>query len=60
MKHEIEQDRISEVIEEMCADYCMWPVNATSDETLKLHCEECPLNNIICDEYWDRRERDDG
>lgn len=60
MKHEIERDRINDVIEDMCENYCVWPSSATSDETLKLHCDECPLNNILCEEYWEERERDNG
>ena len=49
----IDRDRLNKAIEEMCENYCMWPVSATSDETLELHCKECPLRNL-------EKERDNG
>ena len=55
----ISNDRFNEVFELMCDEYCMWPNQATSQETLNLHCEECPLNNIHIEEYWKARHKDD-
>ena len=54
----IKWGRLTEVMEMMCEDYCMWPLAATSDDTLKLHCNECPLNNIGNEEYWENRGED--
>ena len=52
---EIPWNRYTECLERMCEDYCTWPKDATSDETLKLHCQECPLNNFHIDEYWEKK-----
>ena len=49
----IDRDRLNTVIEKMCEEYCYWPVNASSDRALEMHCEECPLNNINNDDYWE-------
>ena len=57
-KWEIDNDRINECIEKMCEDYCIWPEMANSDESLRKHCEECPINNILIDEYWERTEEE--
>ena len=56
MKVEIEKQRITDCIEKMCEDYCIWPVQATSDESLENHCDECPLNNIYNDDYWENQD----
>lgn len=54
----ISRDRLTEIMEMMCDDYCIWPINSCDDDVLDLHCQECPLNNIECDDYWEGR--DDG
>lgn len=56
---QIPNDRLTECLEMMCAEYCYWPTNSASDEILKLHCEECPLNNINIDEYWEELNKAD-
>ena len=34
------------VKQRMCDDFCYWPVCSSSQESLELHCEKCPLNEI--------------
>ena len=50
------RDRINDCIERMCEDYCCWPVACPTQERLKAHCDECPLNNILLDDYWKGEE----
>ena len=49
----ISWDRLTTVMEKMCDDYCLWPLSASSEDVLELHCNECPLNNIGNEEYWE-------
>jgi hypothetical protein len=49
----IDKDRLNTVMELMCDDYCIWPIDSSDDDILELHCQECPLNNINCDDYWE-------
>lgn len=56
MKVTIPRDRINECIERMCEDYCTWPDICETQERLSMHCQECPLNNLLIDEYWERKE----
>ena len=42
----ISRDRLTEVMEEMCDNYCIWPSECPTQERLDQHCAECPLNNI--------------
>lgn len=46
----ISRNRLNEVIEKMCDDYCVWPGICATQERLNKHCEECPLN-WITEEY---------
>lgn len=54
----ISRDRFNEVMERMCDDFCIYPEISVSQESLEFHCNECPLNNIECEDYWEGR--DDG
>ena len=49
----ISWDRLTTATEKMCEDYCIWPLSSVDDDVLKLHCNECPLNNIGNEEYWE-------
>lgn len=51
MRISIDKDRLNEVIEKMCDDYCVWPTTCPTQERLDMHCKECPLNNIEYSEY---------
>lgn len=53
----IDRDRFNDMFEEMCEKYCYWPINSSSDAVLESHCNECPLNCITCDDYWEEQER---
>ena len=57
MMMQIDKERFNEALEIMCDDFCHWPVAATSDEQLKRFCNECPLNNIECEDYWEEKKR---
>ena len=57
MMMQIDKERFNEALEIMCDDFCHWPVAATSDEQLKSFCNDCPLNNIECDDYWEEKEK---
>ena len=46
MKLSIDKDRLNEVTEEMCEEYCKWPDELSNQEELYAKCEECPLYNI--------------
>lgn len=37
---------ISELIEEMCDDYCFYRTIARDEDTLHQHCDECPLTRL--------------
>jgi len=50
-KYEIDGARINDVLEAMCEDYCKMPDICETQERLLRHCAECPLNNILNDEY---------
>jgi hypothetical protein len=52
----IDKDRLNTVMELMCDDYCIWPIDSSDDDILELHCQECPLNNINCDDYWEKKD----
>ena len=52
----ISRDRLNTVVERICDDFCHWPIASSSQEALNKHCEECPLNNIECDDYWEERD----
>ena len=42
----IDKNRLDEVTEEMCEEYCKWPDELSNQEELDAKCEECPLYNI--------------
>lgn len=42
----IDRDKLTEVMEEMCDNYCIYPRECSTQECLDEHCAECPLNNI--------------
>jgi len=46
----ISRDRLNEVQEKMCDDFCVWPGICATEERLYKHCEECPLNNLSKEE----------
>ena len=52
----ISKQRLSDIIEQTCEYACHWDVDCESQEQLDRICEECPLNNIDNEEYWERRE----
>ena len=47
----ISRDRLNEVTEAMCEDYCYFAVIGSDQDVLKRHCDDCPLNNILVEEY---------
>ena len=49
--------RFTDCVEEMCENYCKWTTQVDYDQ-LKRFCEECPLNNLDYDEFWERREQE--
>ena len=52
----INRDRLTTVMEKMCDDYCFYATVSRDEEILHQHCDECPLNNIECDDYWEGRD----
>lgn len=60
MIHKIDHDRINEVIEEICEDYCSFPDICETQERLSKHCDVCPLFNIVNEEYWEERNDNTG
>ena len=59
MNMTISDDRFGEMFEDICENYCIWTVQASSQESLNQHCRECPMNNIHIDEYWEERHKED-
>ena len=60
MEHEtIPQERLERCQEMMCDDFCKWPIESTNEDTLELHCEECPLRHIKDDDFWEKGAGDD-
>ncbi len=53
----VEYQKIIDVTEKICDEYCKWPVQTGSQEELNRFCDECPLNTILCD---DRRDDEDS
>lgn len=53
----IEKRRFDVVFQEMCEEYCFFNTVSKSEEVLRQHCDECPLNNIECDDYWVEKEK---
>lgn len=52
----ISKDRFNDMIEEICDFYCKWPINCEDQAQLNRMCEDCPLNNLTYDPFWERRE----
>ena len=47
----IDSERLKECMEIMCDEYCIFPDICETQERLDRHCnDECPLNNLTCDE----------
>lgn len=42
----VEEDKWEKIRERMCDDFCYWPIHASSQGSLDLHCEKCPLNEV--------------
>lgn len=47
----IDRNRLNDVMEAMCDKYCKFPFNTETQADLNKHCEDCPLNNILVDDY---------
>lgn len=54
---QIDNERFNEVFEKMCEDYCFYTTVCKSDDALRQHCNDCPLNNIECEDYWEEKKR---
>ena len=52
----ISRDRLNDIQEAMCDDYCAWPDICANQERLNMHCQECPLNNILNEEEEQKHE----
>lgn len=50
--------RYTDCVEEMCESYCKWNDRIEDEGVMKQFCEECPLNNLDYDEFWERREQE--
>ena len=50
----IDSGRLDRAIQMICDDYCHWPIVSLNQDVLDKHCEECPLNRIHNDEYWEK------
>ena len=53
MVMKIDNNRFNEALERMCDKFCQWPNVSADQEELNSHYNECPLNNIECDDYWE-------
>ena len=52
----IESSRITDTMEDMCDKYCKYPFNTETQAELNEICQDCPLNNLFCDDYWKERD----
>ena len=52
----IPRERFNECVEKICEEYCVYPEVCPTQHRLNMHCAECPLNNLLSDEYWEREE----
>lgn len=55
----ITHDRLVECQERMCDDFCYWVIASSSEESLQEHCYDCPLCNILNDEFWEKGDEDE-
>lgn len=51
MNISINTEKLKDVIEAICDDYCKMPDICATQERLDKHCQECPLNNLTSDNY---------
>ena len=54
----IEYDRFIDTVEEICDFYCKWPTECATQERLNMHCNDCPLNNLMNEDFWEERRRE--
>ena len=52
----ISKDRLNTAIERICDGYCKKPEEADSQEELNRICNDCPLECLLIDEYWENEE----
>lgn len=43
---QISEDKLCEVKEKMCDEYCKWPFNTETQADLNEICAKCPLNDL--------------
>lgn len=43
---QISEDKLCEVKEKICDEYCKWLDECPTQERLDRHCAECPLNDL--------------
>ena len=55
----IPRDRINECKETICEYYCKWPDEVPTQERLNQHCDECPLERLLDDDWWLHRNEED-
>jgi len=55
----IPYDRLIETQGMMCDDFCHWAVVSADQDVLDRHCDECPLNKIRDDEFWEGKNARD-
>ena len=53
----IPRSRLRNCVNEICENYCKWQTQIDYKD-LPRFCEECPLNNLDYDEFWERREQE--
>lgn len=39
--------QIEEIMSETCDNYCRFPIEAADEDELELHCDKCPLVNLL-------------
>ena len=57
MIKQIDSARLTDAMEDMCDKYCKYPFNTETQAELNEICQEYPLNNLFCDDYWKEREQ---
>ena len=43
----ISEGLLIDAVEEMCDDFCMWPLQSLNEDTLAKHCDECPMTRLL-------------
>lgn len=46
--------KYTDALEKMCDDYCKWPMECQTQEQLDIHCEDCPMNTLFCEDGKDK------